>query len=327
MSSEEREIEIESPGNSSVMFSGDIPSIVDQMTGHTVLDGVEFVCIPSDDDKPIRSCSLPLSVAAKSGDSLPDYVKPYFADKKTVDTALLKEQAKKQFAGGNLENLTETNISSAAMNAVAAQGSVETFTLVHPADTNQFSGVYIYLDELGLLKKLPTNSRATQLAVACGFHPPPKFCGDVFVGRVQSKPVLKNKDFVAGVDTDGGAEWIQRAVSENLAWHEELKRVTGGQPSHAGTEGTVVKEDDFHWTQDEDEVEITVPFDCAVDKKKVKVSFQTRSVTVKYNGSERLSTGLYGTIDCDGSTWTIDGKRLVLTCEKANGGELWPRLR
>jgi hypothetical protein len=69
------------------------------------------------------------------------------------------------------------------MNSVAAQGSVETFCLVHPADTNNYIGVYIYLDELGLLKKLQVNDRATAIAAACGYTPPPIFYGDVFWGR------------------------------------------------------------------------------------------------------------------------------------------------
>jgi hypothetical protein len=28
---------------------------------------------------------------------------------------------------------------------------VETFSLVHPADTNDYCGVYLYLDEVGIL--------------------------------------------------------------------------------------------------------------------------------------------------------------------------------
>jgi hypothetical protein len=39
---------------------------------------------------------------------------------------------------------------AAAMQSVTARGSVETFPLVHPADRNQYCGVYIYLDEVGL---------------------------------------------------------------------------------------------------------------------------------------------------------------------------------
>mgnify|MGYP005857209465 CR=1 FL=1 len=139
------------------------------------------------------------------------------------------------------------------MNAVAAQGSVETFPLVHPADTNNYMGVYIYLDEVGLLKKLPPNARATSIAVACGYSPPPKFYGDVFIGRVQTKPHLTNIDFAAGKDTDSNAAWMQRAVAENFAWQQELNKVTNKNKTApiSGTDGKAAKEEQFTWTQDE----------------------------------------------------------------------------
>jgi hypothetical protein len=276
------------------------------------------------------------SVAKKSGDSLTQYVKPYFADNKSIDASLLQQQSMKNFAGGDLKALADTNLSSAAMNSAAAQGSVETFPLVHPSpDTNGSTGVYIYLDEVGLLKKLPSNNRASQIAAACGFHPAPNFYGDVFMGRVKTQPILANVDFVAGVDTDRSAEWMQRAVSENLAWQQEMNKVTGRtgetQPAHAGTDGNVAAEDLFNWTQDDDEVELSVPFESssslAIDKNKVKVTFLPRAVKVKYAGEEKLSIQLHGGIDVDGSTWTIDGTNLVITCEKADAGEIWPRIQ
>jgi hypothetical protein len=297
---------------------------------------VKFVLVPHDEIKPLQTLMLPASVAKKSGDSLTQYVKPYFADNKSIDASLLQQQSMKNFAGGDLKALADTNLSSAAMNSAAAQGSVETFPLVHPSpDTNGSTGVYIYLDEVGLLKKLPSNNRASQIAAACGFHPAPNFYGDVFMGRVKTQPILANVDFVAGVDTDRSAEWMQRAVSENLAWQQEMNKVTGRtgetQPAHAGTDGNVAAEDLFNWTQDDDEVELSVPFESssslAIDKNKVKVTFLPRAVKVKYAGEEKLSIQLHGGIDVDGSTWTIDGTNLVITCEKADAGEIWPRIQ
>ena len=232
-----------------------------------------------------------------------------------------------------MKQLADTNLSAASMNAAAAQGSVETFPLVHPADTNQFQGVYIYLDEVGLLKKLPNNQRASQMAAACGFYPPPNFYGDVFIGRVQTKPKMSNVDFLAGADTSTSAEWMQRATSENLAWQQEMNNISGKkgetQPGQAGTDGNVATEEDFTWTQDEEEVEITVPFGAAIDKSKVKVSFLSRSVKVLYGGKEHVVAKLYGSIDVDGCTWTIDksSNSLVITCQKADGGQMWPRVK
>jgi len=309
-------------------------SIVEQLSGVQLQEenNIQFVFVPQDDTKPLQTVQLPASIANQPGDSLPNYVKAQFADSKSIDTGLLQEQATKQFAGGDLKQLADTKLNAASMNAAAAQGSVETFPLVHPADTNGFCGVYIYLDEVGLLKKLPNNTRASQLAAACGFHPPPNFYGDVFVGRVKSKPVLQNVNFVAGVDTDGTSEWMKRAVSENLSWQQEMNRVTGKtgetQPAQAGTDGTVAEEDNFTWTQDDDEVELTVPFPAVINKRLVKVVFFSRAVRVMYDGKEHLAVKpLYGGIDVDGCTWTIDGDKLVITCEKVDGGSIWPRLQ
>ena len=299
-------------------------------------NSVKFVCIPADDSMPLRTLILPESFRKNTpGDALPEYVKPYFAsDRTSIDATLLKEQAMKQFAGGDLEQLAQTKLSTEAMNAVSAQGSVETFPLVHPADTNKMTGVYIYLDEVGLLKKLPTNRRAAQIAESCGYNPAPAFYGDVFVGRVKTQPNLENIDFVAGVDTDRGSEWIQRAVPENLAWQQEMNKITGQvgqtQIGQAGTDGTAATEDGFTWTQGDDELEIVLsnlaPGGSSLSKSAVNVTFRPRFIKVLYSGTEKLSLSLYDAVDVDGCTWTLDGDKLVVTCEKASEG-VWPRIK
>ena len=331
-----RGVEIENPGDRKKPRG---PSVVDQLIAASKADAsvdetsIPFVFCPYDDTKPLQTVYLPSSVAdGAPGDALPNYVKPYFAsDRNSIDASMLKEQATKHFAGGDLAQLADAKLSPAAMNAVAAQGSVETFPLVHPADTNHFQGVYIYLDEVGLLKKLPHNTRASQIAHACGYNPPPNFYGDVFLGRVQTKPKMKNVGFVAGVDTDRGAPWMQRAVSENVIWQQEMNELTGQmgrtQPAQVGTEGKSAVEDKFEWTQDEDELEIVVANDTDWDKKMIKVSFLARSIKIKYQGEDKVTIPLYGSIDVDGCTWTLDGPtRLVITCEKASSGEMWPRI-
>lgn len=332
----ERGVEIESPKYSAVTTHGaNSTGIVEQMAGLKMKDfeipdeSISFVRIPQDESEPIHDLHLPISwTKDKPGDCLVDYVKPYFAtDRTSIDSNLLKEQATKHFAGGNLAGLADTNISTSAMNAAAAQGSVETFPLVHPADTNDFHGVYIYLDEIGMLKKLPNNTRATAIAAACGFHPPPNFYGDIFIGRVKSKPVLQNVGFETK-DTDRGSDWMQRAVAENLAWQQALNQATNrdeSQPAVVGTEGNVAIDVNFSWTQDEDEVELVVPL-SDINKKLVQLSFLNRSVIVKYNKQELVSLKLYAGIDVDGCTWTIDGSSIVVTCEKLDGGTMWPRI-
>jgi len=310
-------------------------------------EGIKFVLIPHDDSKPIRTVKMPSTFSKDHmGDVIPTFVKPYFADKRSVDASLLHKQATKHFAAGSIKDVDGSdcvdmgNISVSAMNAVAAEGSVETFPLVHPATTNGYTGVYIYLDEIGLLKKLPVNKRAAAIGGACGYNPAPIFSGDIFVGRTRTKPKMVNVDFVAGLDTAGNAEWMRRAVSENLAWQQGLNEATGRssqqqiQPAHAGTDGSVAEESNFSWTQDDEEIELTVPITVGIEagstvnKKDVKVTYKPRVVIVSHKGGEIVRVSLYESVDVDGCTWTLnnDKNQLIITCEKADSGKIWPSI-
>ena len=295
-------------------------------------EGVSFVYIPHDESKPLATLSLPAAfTATHPGDALPEYIQPFFADSKVIDGPLLQEQTAKlkgshhpALKGG----VDPDSISAAALQSVTSQGSVETFCLVHPADTNNYEGVYLFLDEVGLLKRLPSNPRATRMAVQCGYHPPPNFYGDVFVGRVQTKPRTKNVNFTQD-DASLGAIWMQRAVAENVAWQQAMSEATGKSSEVQGTEGQEVTTDAYSWTQTDEEIEIRIKNTngTGFDKKELKIKFQIKSLQVDHQGSILLQLDLYGKLDTDGSTWTLDdgGKTLVITCEKAEEA-LWPRL-
>ena len=230
-----------------------------------------------------------------------------------------------------MRGLSEKNVTASSMNQVSRAGSVETFPLVHPADTNNWTGAYIYLDEVGMLKKLPLNTRAQALAGQCGFAPPPAFYGDVFVGRCCTKPVVSNSDIsVEAGDMDGSAEWILRAVSENLAWQQSMNQVSGRndlQPANKGTEGNVEVATGYTWKQEDSEVELTVtlPDGIASNKKYVKIKFLSQSIRVVYDKEAVLDLKVYARLDVDGCAWTLDNGELVITIEKAEGGA-WPRI-
>ena len=70
-------------------------------------------------------------------------------------------------------------------------------------------------------------------------------------------------------------------------------------------------------------------FETTLEKSKIKVTFLSKQINIKYDGKDHLQIQLYSGIDVDGCTWTIDGRtNLVISCEKANGGgELWPRIQ
>lgn len=345
------------------------PSIVDQVqnlsisSSDNVEEGIRFVYIPHDTSKPLSTLTLPkrlVDALGPSGDIIPTYVKSFFADGLEIDDSLFNEQLSKQnLMGGDLDKFASAatdnkttpsmdKLTSTALKSVTTSGSVETFPLVRPSSTNNNQGVYIYLDEVGLLKKLRNNTRASALAQQCGYHPAPNFYGDIFVARVSSKNYLHNIDIKKEEVTDKTQEWMLRAPQENIAWQQALNEATGrqgeSQRNHAGTEGVAVQvegfdEDDkcsYSWLQNEEEVEITISLtkkindeggtNKKVNKSLIKVSFLAQKITVNYGGESILEVIPYSKLDVDGSTWTLDNANLVITCEKASEGEIWPRL-
>ena len=333
-------------------------------SGENVSDGVKFVYLPHDTSKPIQTVHLPsrlVEALGPAGDIIPTYVKSFFADGRSIDEKLFKDQAAKQnLLGGDVEKFAANakkeklatvsegeeattnenktnNLSSSALTNATSGGSVETFPLVRPSKTNKNEGVYIYLDEVGMLKHLPLNTRASQLAQKCGYHPAPNFYGDVFVGRVSTKQMLHNVDIESGDVMDTSQEWMVRAPHENVLWQQAINEATGRsgetQPNHAGTEGVAAEATgsdgcSYSWLQNEEEVELTVPLveDGDVNKRLIKVNFLPQKVVVKYNNERKVEVQLYSKIDVDGCTWTLDKTNLVITCEKARDGEIWPRL-
>ena len=143
-------------------------------------ENLYFVHVPQDEALPIKELSV-YTRQDRVGDILIDHLKPFFrsfSDK--VDVSLLKDQSDQLF--GN--NAMPSTLSTEALARVADEGQVEVFSLVRPVPSNKFTSINIYLDEIGMLKRLPLNRRAGTLAKQAGFDPEPLFYGDVFVGRM-----------------------------------------------------------------------------------------------------------------------------------------------
>ncbi|KAL7516012.1 hypothetical protein ACHAWX_001071 [Stephanocyclus meneghinianus] len=311
------------------------------------IQGVKFVFVPHDTSKPISEVTLPsplVEVLGPAGDILPTYVRSYFADGNTIDERLFREQVGRQ----KLMCDKPIELSSNAIMNATSSGSVETFPLVRPSSTNNHQGVYIYLDEVGMLKKLPLNIRASKIAGQCGYHPQPKFYGDVFIGRVEAKPshYMYNIDLQVKDVVDAKSEWLVNAPRENLEWTQALNQATKGNfgtntknEINDGTDGIPVhvQQDNgrfFSWLQCQNEIEVTLPLLSDADAKEGKIAikslmnviFLRKKITVKYNKNLLLELNLYEEIDVDGCTWTLDKDMLVITCEKYDGGKIWPRL-
>lgn len=115
------------------------------LSGNRESTGVKFVFVPHDTSKPISEVVLPsrlIEALGPAGDILPTYVKSYFADGKSINEELFREQAGKQnLLGGRTDQ--PIKLSTEAMMNATSEGSVETFPLVRPSSTNKHQGVYM----------------------------------------------------------------------------------------------------------------------------------------------------------------------------------------
>jgi hypothetical protein len=104
--------------------------------------------VPADTSKPLQEFHFQLDPGVV-GDQLMEHLKPSFVSKDgdtAVDTELLRHQQPQQTLLAAVDGAS-TSVSDAALRQVAAQANIETFSLVHPISSNNFTGIQIYLDE------------------------------------------------------------------------------------------------------------------------------------------------------------------------------------
>lgn len=166
-----------------------------------------YVKVPADSDKPFEELT---GNATGPGDVLAQEIcKAHFSRNGGIkDTSLLRAQYG--------EDAVEQKLS--ALERVAAEGSVETFALVRPSKESRpisMCGTYLYLDEMGLMKQLPLNKRASEIARACGLEVESPFYGDVYIGRVNvgATPVRVESFFANELQAD--SVFMRSAPSEN----------------------------------------------------------------------------------------------------------------
>ena len=191
-----------------------------------------------------------------------------------------------------------------------------------------------------MLKSLPSNARADELAKACGFDGV-RFYGDMFVGAVQSEPSpMHNVDFHVR-DLDSSADWLRSAQSENFAHDQSMKQLQDAMREKGGMVGSLGGDGDggapsgegegYVWTQTDDEVEVVVNVPAGTKAKDVHVTFKPRSLTVGLKGASPDAkplvslTKTFRATRPDESTWTMDGERVIVTVAKMDE-QVWHEL-
>jgi hypothetical protein len=301
-----------------------------------VKETVSFVMVPHDTSKPLKELTFECPITMSNGtDSLMDHLKPIFAalgSSKDVDLDLFRKNASQTIGTSD----SPQDVSEDTLKKVAAQGNVEKFSLVHPTASNHYTGVNIYLDEVGMLKRLPLNSRASEYATRAGYNPAPQFFGTVFLGRVRGRPMAQSVNFKVGKDTALDASWLQQATMSNLEHQVSMNAAIGRkdvtQAAVDGTDGTEKKEaEGYTWTQTEEEMELVVPLtNSTVTSKDVHVKYMPQSIVINCKKEPVLVLQLFERVDPDGCMWTLDRKgdslKVVVTLEKVEQA-LWPRIK
>jgi len=215
----------------------------------------------------------------------------------------------------------------------AASGTVETFALVRPSKETlplPNCGTYLHLDELGVMKALPVNRRASEIARACGLEVESPFHGDVYIGRVNIGTSPVRVEDLRASELNSGSEFMLNAPSENyksqqaMAEYEKAakeKQVGAKTPEE---QAHIEAARGWRWAQtaEEVEVEVTVPDGTAAKEVAVKFGNQSLMVSLKSApASPLVDFRLFAPIRTDECTWTVgkggSGARAVqVTMEK-----------
>jgi len=241
--------------------------------------------------------------------------------------------------------------------------SVEIIVLQLPTVENGFTGVSMYCDQNGKLKKLDLNSRASSLCQSCGHLN--QIYGDVFVGRYHDDESLPWERLDFGLDDlNSDASWMLDAKRKNEGRASGAYSTSGVLQNMLKSDNTAVINGDFadyrqkvkelgdhveteflEWSQTNDEVEVRIrtgqninKADIAVKMQAKKLQVTIRNATASWSDSSSAAskilspTGaeLYSTIDPDCSAWTIDRSKhddavIVFTLSKVREVR-WPQL-
>jgi len=108
---------------------------------------------------------------------------------------------------------------------------VETVPLLMANAGTEYEGISMYVDDSGLIKQLPVNMRATQIAHSVGNYAEVR--GDAFVARTvdhEAADIFRRLDF-SPADLSSSASWMTRARAQ---WHAK------------NSAGATAVEDSFH---------------------------------------------------------------------------------
>jgi len=292
--------------------------------------GFQYVFVPANVNEPMEELEYPDDIQDLQKDTFRTFIEQFFSKKgEAVDKAVLMAQLQER-TGVNLKEKSDSGeVDPAALDHLLSMSSVEIFPVLLPTKASEFLGVNVYCDDKGVAKELELNQRVSGVVQQCGF-PGQTFRGDCFIARVfdDNEDAWYRTDFtLKELSTD--AEWVAatRKQRENRSSGDmkSLADKMGMQnPAHVNP-GTLAdatpkgETDQYHWRQENDEVEITFKKEGLQksDAKQVNVVFQRQKLKVVVKGETLLDATLFAATQADECTWTLSDGVIQVTLTKA----------
>jgi hypothetical protein len=299
-----------------------------------------YVLIPSDPQLQMEQRTAVVHADARGdGDVLATLLKRDFTGG-TVSGDLLATSPHVHQMAGSIGDRDLTSITPQSIKGLG--GSTETLRLAagtprEEGGESNTDSVALYIDEVGALKKLPINARASALAARCGYGSGVMLHGDAFVGRLRttaaasaaSAPLRRAVDFVLD-EMHPSSPWVRTAAAENLAAQAADGRAGGVSAEELRTVGG--EGEGYTWSQSGDgEVEVIVPLPSGTRSKQCKIVIKKRALTIAVASVAppvALDLTLWGAVNVEDSTWCVssDEGGLVVTLEKGDCDQTWPSL-
>lgn len=312
--------------------------------------GFQYVYIPQDPNQPMEERTYEGEVEL-GNDQFIESLKTHFqnATKQESDVDMLRQQMA-QHAGKD----AMSKVSDDMMLAMAQMQTVDIFPVMLPLKETEFEGISVYVDDKGVSKGLQMNPRVTSLVQTAGY-PDSRFFGDAFIAKIFDDQDDWRRLSITMSEISSEAAWVKKvqAQRKNKSSNNgmaDFQKMMAAQQAGAGgpqivgmpnsgaggpalgqqqplpvitEEGNSGDTEVYEW-REENKEEMEIAFKEEVsDKKKVKVTFGVRKLTVKYGDKELFSGALKDAVETDESTWSIvDKTKLVVTLMKREA-KLW----
>jgi len=235
-------------------------------------------------------------------------------------------------------------MSSRALRMLEGCTPSELHSLALPCERFGYVGVSLYADDLGQVKELRRNERATQLAIACGKMI--EVLGDAFVTRVFDDQELFMRHNFTLKDCSSDANWLIKAKIHNIEmagkytphhWKEKSKKLGMKNASfHQPIDNTMPTQENevlrggqeglCDWEQTWEQLELSFNLTSTSNettwKSDVKIDFSPKHLKVVCKGNTLFDRELSNTVRSDECTWFLmDGTKLAVSLEKVKRSE------